>query len=509
MRRNSLLPTALLTAGLVLLATAVSHATVTIKGKNETVQIKLPDGWKESGPPPNLPPSTELCAAQPRIGAFLIVNVDEATDDTPTLDDYLKASLKEMTKTYGDLVATKPVTGKINKQETMRCEARYTFEGTKVGAVVSVVKVDTHYERVTILTGVDQFNRVKSALANLANDLSDITVPVGPDVTFKGKDSLFQLTFTGDWKQQPLPLDAPSRQLIARSFKQNMEMEVFSIVKADTTETLQHLFDASVDELSKQMTDATKTDPEKIKLAGFDALRCEATGSFKDAKGADSPKITFLITVLSTPTQLVIIDESSPQKDYPRLKAALLKPLNTFKELTVTAKANPDADGDEPILGKLTPIRNKDGTIQIGLPHGWKSTPPPPDADKSLQITASSPQDGTEVMVVVEDRKTITLQQYTDGTLKAFGADPGVTDLTHTDPKIIKINGKDAAQFEIHCTANGTKLAYLVTIAQTNKSYLRTQFYSTESKFTKMKPIFLQLAPGVKQGAVDDNSDDQ
>jgi hypothetical protein len=436
--------------------------------------------------------------------AIITVSLEDPADTSLTLDAFLKAGLTDLKKTYGDLTASKPQSGRVKKQDCLRCEVKFTFNGDRAGGVVSATKVGPHYVLYLGFASLDRLSAIKSALASLSEEITEVVVPVGPDITVKGKDGLFQLTLTGDWKQQPLPINSPvAYQLFVENFQKHAVLEVFTLVRADVTQDLQQTFDGNVAGLSKSLTDATHTDTETLKLAGFDALRCELTGGIKDK----DVKLTYLITAIQTPTQLMIIDESCTEKEYARLKPILLKPLGSLKELTVTAKADPDAA--PPVLGRLTAIKNKDGTVQIGLPHGWKANPLAPDAGKSMQISASCMQDGADLQVLVDDHKDVTLKQYTEATLAAFGNDPGISDPTHTDPQTIKINNKDAAQFEMHCTSGGTKLGYLVTITQTDKSFLRSQFSTTESKFAKMKPIFIQLAQGLKQGAVDDNSDDQ
>jgi Ni,Fe-hydrogenase maturation factor len=64
---------------------------------------------------------------------------------------------------------------------------------------------------------------------------------------------------------------------------------------------------------------------------------------------------------------------------------------------------------------------------------------------------------------------------------------------------VIKVNDQDAAQFEFHGTAQGTRLGYVVTVVQSDKNFIRVTAWTTESKLKKMKPLMTKLAEGVKE----------
>jgi hypothetical protein len=471
-------------------------AETTFKSSDSTLQIKMPDGWKQGGMPPGSPESLKIILGNEKLDALVTVEVDD-TDTFSTLDACIKAKLDAYKTKFGDLTHTDPKSLKIGGKDALRCECKSTQNGVKVASVVTVIKAGTQFQTTIGSTAIEYFPRLKGALARASETVTDLTPPAGPDLVVKGKDGLVQLTLSGNWKEEPRPQEAgASFQLLAHEWKQDIYVQVVSQARADTTQSLKENLQALLDELTKTYPGTTHTDPQAIKVAGFDGLQCEAELAVTHGK------IASLITALQTPTQYLLVHAYCPQPKYTHLKPAMLKATNSIKELA----ASNAVVADSGFVGRPVVLKGKDGTVQMTVPRQWKTEKAPPESDNSVQISAANAQDGDELLLLVQpraktpgDKTPMDLKTYTNRTLEEFNHSPNITGISHTDPAAVQIDGHDAMQFEFHFTSDGVKTAYLIASIQTDKNFIRLQCWTTESRFQKLKTAFTDLASAIKE----------
>ena len=154
---------------------------------------------------------------------------------------------------------------------------------------------------------------------------------------------------------------------------------------------------------------------------------------------------------------------------------------------------------------EVTLTGKDDGVVEVTLPDGWEKLDMPASTGPNVQLMAVNKKQDTGMLVAVEDRAdlTLTLAEYADRvvervverTLKA----KAFAGATKTDFQPVKVNDNDALRCEIRCTIKGVKLAYLVTIVQTEKNFQNVEGWATQSKFEKAKPARSKLADGAKE----------
>jgi hypothetical protein len=475
-----------------------SRAAVTIKSLDETIQISLPDGWKEERVPPGTSEALEIVAMNQKLDSEVLVTVEEAGDTVLSLDDYMSQVLGNLTKKFPDLTHSDPKTTRINGKDAIRCEYKATVEGRKAGCVLTVVKVGTEFQMVTGLTSAENFTRLRSALGAYAEKVSQVPVPKGSDVVLTGKDGGVQFTFPMNWKQEPLPQNAGAdMQMYVVNWKLNCGLYVESEARADTTETITENMQSILESFTKEYPGFTHTVPEPVKVGGHDGLRCEGQIT------AGGQPLSYIFTSVQTDTSYHQVYAFAPQEKFARLKPALIKAITTIKELKVVTPV------DEVSIGKGTPFKGKDGTLKITLPHTWKAMEIKGGGGE-IQLALQNPGQDSQLFVISESRDKVkdSLAKYTDQVIEMLNHTGEFSSPTHTDPENIQVNGQDATRFEFHAVSGGTKVAYLVTIVQWKKTFTRVQFLTSESKFKRFKENWEKYTDGLKEAkAGDDGSD--
>ena len=475
------------------------RAAITIKSLDETIQISLPDGWKEEAVPPGTSEALEIIAFNERLNARLFVTVEEAGDTVISLDDYMGATLNQLKNKYSDLTHTDPKSIRINGKDAIRCEYKATENGVKIGCVMTVLKVDTHFELVDGATAVESFPRLRSALGTYAEKVKDVTAVAGAEVVVKGKDGSVQLTLPANWKQEPLPVNSsPYLQLYAQNWKLNCGVMLLSQVRADTTETLPENLQSILESFTKEYPGFTHTVPEPAKVAGHDALRCEGKIT------VNGEEQSYLFTSVQTETSYHQIYAFSSDLKFARLKPSLIKLISTIKELKAPAANDLAAVGG----GKGIPFKGKDGTLKINLPRTWKPMEIT-GGGGDIQLALSNTQQDTQLFLISDNRDQLklSLKKYTARVIEELNHTTGLDNPTNTDPESLQINGQDAMRFEFHAVDAGIKMAYLVTIIQSDKTFNQLQFRCTESRFTKSKAGWEKLAEGLKEVKAGDDDD--
>ncbi len=146
-------------------------------------------------------------------------------------------------------------------------------------------------------------------------------------------------------------------------------------------------------------------------------------------------------------------------------------------------------------------VKGKDGGVELKLPDGWEESPLPDGASETIQAMALNKKQDTGVLVAVVDRSDLEakLADYADKYVAGFAKAKTMTNVTKTALKAVKVDGKDAMQCELRCTSNGVKLAYLITVVQTDKSFECVMGWTTQSKFTKLKADLAKLPADVTE----------
>ena len=176
-------PTAVPRTCIVLLAvvggTAIAAATVSLKGKDGTVTIDLPDGWTNAEPPASANASVQILALNKPAGTGVLVGAEDRADVTWSLKEYatrsidrLKNSPKFTNTSQTDLEAIK-----VNGHDAVRCEFRCTVGGVKLAYLNTYVQTDKSFLSVSAWSVQSKFDRLKPTLATLATAVKETDPP--------------------------------------------------------------------------------------------------------------------------------------------------------------------------------------------------------------------------------------------------------------------------------------------------------------------------------------------
>ena len=299
------------------------------------------------------------------------------------------------------------------------------------------------------------------------------------DTVVKGKDGPVQITVPDGWAEHELPDNGDfTVQLMAISEDGDLgAMVVYEAVKPQGT--LDDYAKKVVDQMEGRLSDATHTDSTPVKVDGKNALQCEIRGKRSDFN------LVYVVTVLKTDDSYDQIVTWAKASSFDNSKKVLAKITDSFQVKPVEIPTGPHA------------VRGTNGITELTVPGGWVANKRMPGKD--IQLVATDSKSGSFVMVVSEDKKVVGLEMkdYADkviANMENRGADG-----SHTDWESVKVNGRDALRCDLHLTVRQVKLAYVVTIIETDDRLHQVLAWTTEDSFKKLKPDLSKLADGLKE----------
>jgi hypothetical protein len=306
----------------------------------------------------------------------------------------------------------------------------------------------------------------------------------------KGKDRTVQMQLPAGWTSTRLTPDLPDTiQLMATDEKQENGVMVIVEDATDSTQTLAD-YTKNVSDIYKQkFTDVTCTVPKALKIKKADALRFEIKCT------VNGIKLGYLITAFRLDNHFEQVDGWSGQSEFDHNKpilATLSAGLKTTFDQAAPSTPAPAVTGDDQIF------KGKDGTVELTLPAGWKTSESP---DASVQLTALNAKLDLGVMITVEDRRDLTwdLKTYAEKVATMLKGSSDFTNTSTSPFQNVKVNGSDAIQFEFHAVRDEVRLAYLITVTASERNFLRTTAWSTESRFKTMMSVLSKLPEGLKE----------
>ena len=329
-------------------------------------------------------------------------------------------------------------------------------------------------------------NSTRGVLFFLLAWLAGFTTAFGAN-TIKGKDGTVELKVPDGWKRSDPPANSPDViQLMGTSAKTDMGVIVQVEDASASTMSLEDYAKAVEKVYQQKFKDVTVTDPKAVKVQGEDAERFEIKCSINGIK------LGYVITALKLDSHFEQVVGWAVQSDLEKDRSTLSKLADGLK--TTFDQAKP---ADAAPAGQDVVLKDADSTVQITLPSGWAGGKAP----NTVKIMALNTKLDLGVMVTVESRvdSTMDLKDYAKTVGDQLIKSPAFSDTSKTDPKPVKVNGQDALQFEFRATRTKIKLAYLITVFQSDKNFLRVTGWSTESKFEKSKPALSAAADGVKE----------
>jgi hypothetical protein len=143
-------------------------------------------------------------------------------------------------------------------------------------------------------------------------------------------------------------------------------------------------------------------------------------------------------------------------------------------------------------------LKSADGQYQFVVPAGWES------ADfhvANVQIGATNKHLGEYAEVVAE-----RLEDYVDSLTQYAEGKRDVMAMSLDNPMLtagtaLKINGRDAVQFEVHGQLPGSdiRIGYLLTVMKTKTHYIQVIGWTVDSHFPANRPDLENLANGFSE----------
>ena len=141
-------------------------------------------------------------------------------------------------------------------------------------------------------------------------------------------------------------------------------------------------------------------------------------------------------------------------------------------------------------------LTTRDGRIQVQLPDGYDPKTPP---RKEIQLEATNDAEGTTILIISESQREFdSLQAYAELVRQAMTA--RLKDPQADAGEKLELNGNPAIRYEITgISTNGLRMAFQVTIIQTETRFSQVIGSSLRSRFTDRKEEFAKVAGSLKE----------
>lgn len=152
-----------------------AHAEVTVKSQDGSMELTLPNGWKETKP---RGPSVKVQASDGH-GASISVSAD-SREDFKDLKSFSNFLLERLKKTFPD-AEPKIEEMKIDGKDAIRVTLRGTLaNGQNAGVIITCIDAGAQFLRVMVRASASNFARQEQVLAGLANQVKLISAAVSP-----------------------------------------------------------------------------------------------------------------------------------------------------------------------------------------------------------------------------------------------------------------------------------------------------------------------------------------
>jgi hypothetical protein len=140
-------------------------------------------------------------------------------------------------------------------------------------------------------------------------------------------------------------------------------------------------------------------------------------------------------------------------------------------------------------------LTTPDGRIQIQAPDGYAERTPP---RKQINLELVNEAGGTTLLIISEDQKHFdSLQAY--GELVREMMTGRLKDPQADDGEKLELNGHPALRYEITGISNGLRMAFQVTIIQTETRFTQVVGSSIRSQFADHKQEFEKVGKTLKE----------
>ena len=170
MRPDRLLPPVAAAVSVLLASGNVADGSVTLKGRDGTVEIVLPNGWQSIPVPAASTAAVQLMGLNKGADTGVLVGIEDRADVNWTLDQYAARAMERLRVsprfTEQSQTAFTPV--QVHDHDALRCEFRCTVDGVRLAYLQTYIQTDRSFLTVSTWAVQSRFDRLKAGLGRLA-----------------------------------------------------------------------------------------------------------------------------------------------------------------------------------------------------------------------------------------------------------------------------------------------------------------------------------------------------
>lgn len=315
---------------------------------------------------------------------------------------------------------------------------------------------------------------------------------VEPEVkgtVIKNANEDIQLTIPTDWKEDN-KLNASAIISASKASKDKYVM-VIANQKSDFTEG------TSLDDFVNIFKENTKVGMSQMEVLSTEEIEVDGVSAkLLDFKGdVQKMKAHYLTAIVEKGNRFYQIISWSSDKAFTSNKDEFVEIIKSFKVLKEddNVSISPVTNLDQSEAGTKE-FKSEDGMMSITLPANWnKQTDLMKDA--AIQVTKIDTED--YLGIISEDKdvfaKDATLEDYHNMIMENQKNAGALENLKFNDPVKIKVDGRDALQFEVTGEVSKVKIAYLFTLVDHPKHFTQVIFWTIDQYFNDKKPLYQDM----------------
>jgi hypothetical protein len=275
----------------------------------------------------------------------------------------------------------------------------------------------------------------------------------------------------------------------------NQVKEKYAIVFTEPKEafaddmTIKDYYEIIMNNIKTKMDISESTEPQEVMINNYPGLLYEIHGE------VEKIKVGYLCAIVETDEYFHQIMTWTLESKFDEYKDEFTKIIGSLKELDESnrpqGKSNQSAE-------ETKVIEALDGQSRITVPKGWNANY---NLSEIAAIGASDNINQKFALVVTETKENfssdITIDEYCNLVVEYM--ELSVSNSNITEKKKLTINGKQAVQFELWGEIDKIKIAYLITIIETEDNFHQVTLWTMQSRFNEFKEEFSKIAESFEE----------
>lgn len=313
----------------------------------------------------------------------------------------------------------------------------------------------------------------------------------GSGKVFTSSDGQVQFTLDKGWTEDPA---IQKQAVLGVSQRKKEKYAMVNIVPKSSmadNATLEDFKAVVMTNLNAALTNPKESNNETIQVDSTEARLFEISGE------AQKVKLHYLMALVDKGGAFYQVSTWSSQSKFSAVKEDLLKAIQSFKVVKEvpldSVPSSPDSDKD----AGTTTLKSDDKTLEITVPS-YMTTELELSAEAEIQASRAAQED---YLIVLHERKDTFEDGFTMEDFHTAINDNMTNTLANpvqTEPKQIKVNGQPAIQYEVTGEVDKVKVAYLVTLVETDEHYTQVLFWTLQNRMDEKRDMFLEAASTFK-----------